>query len=162
VSKYLQNLRARIKKLQSEVQALRERRRELIEKAKKTQAKIQARLFLQKIFIPYLEGVSEGLGLPLEEGAERLIREGRTIADLAMKYRGETSRLLSMPETRMLLMMARPIREKDEDWVREKSQVVLDVMGEVRPSLAKTIKETQGGVEWFQRSLIELKKVLFG
>ena len=48
-----------------------------------------------------------------------------------------------------------------DDWITDKIDLLLEVMRELRPELARGITETPGGMEWFTQSLTGLKKTLF-
>ena len=158
----LESLRSQVERLEAEVRELEELVRTKAEKAATDAARLQARLFLQMLFIPYVEGLCEGFGTTPEEGMKTLVEDEATLGDLFKTNRESMADLLSKPECRVAIAIASPVAGKDEEWLQEKSELLLDVMGEVRPRLSETIRETPGGTEWFYDSLIGLRNILFG
>jgi len=74
----LETLRKQIKELESEIADLEEKIR--TKKAEKTTiaAQVQARIFLERVFAPYMDGVCDVWGISPEEGLRILIEENAT------------------------------------------------------------------------------------
>ena len=124
-------------------------------------ARMQSRLFLEKLFAPYIDGVCKVWGVPPERGLRLLIEENTTFGTIAKNNPEALSEFLSQPEMKVLLAIASPLKDVSEDWVQEKLDILFEVMVEIRPELANIIVETDGGKEWFYDSLTGLKDVLF-
>ena len=158
----LESLRSQVDRLEAEVHELEELVRAKTEKAATDAARLNARLFLQILFIPYVEGLCEGFGTTPEDGMKKLVEDEATLGDLFGTNRESMVELLSKPECRVAIAIASPVAKKDEEWLQEKSDLLLDVMGEVRPRLSEAIREIPGGPEWFAESLVGLRNILFG
>ena len=123
---------------------------------------MQVRLLLEKIFAPYMDGLSSVWGVTPEEGLHLLISENTTFDQIAQNNPQALKELLSIPEVNVIITIAAPIRDVSDEWIKEQMNTLLDVMKDIRPTLARGIMETPGGTEWFYESLIGIKKILFG
>ena len=153
-------MRINIQALESDISKLEEKiaTREL-EKATAL-AKMQTRLFLERIFAPYIDGICSAWGVTPEEGLRILIEENETIDKIAKNNPKELKELLTQPEMKIIITMAAPLGSVSDDWVKDRIDMLLDIMKELRPELA-TVIETPEGMEWFTHSLTGLKKTLF-
>ena len=124
-------------------------------------AKMQVRLFLERIFAPYMEGVCSVWDVTPEEGLRILIEENETIDKIATKNPEALAELLKQPEMKIIVTMVAPIGTMSDDWITDRIDLLLEVMRELRPELARGITETPGGMDWFTQSLTGLKKTLF-
>ena len=61
---------------------------------------------------------------------------------------------------KVIITMVAPLGSVSDDWVKDKIDMLLDIMKELRPELA-TVIETPEGMEWFSQSLTGIKKTLF-
>ena len=118
-------------------------------------------MFLEKMFSPYIDGVCSVLGETPEDGLRRLINEGTTFGSIAQDNPQALDQFLSQPEVKIILAIARPLRDVSEDWIEDKMDILFEVMVEIRPELASIIVDTPGGTEWFYDSLTGLREVLF-
>lgn len=123
-------------------------------------AKIQARFFLEKLFIPFFDGLCESQNYTLDEVVTILIDEGTTLDNIFEDNLDRTSNLMTTAEFRVVLTALRPIIGKPDEWVDDNSLVLLEVMEEVRPSVAEIISTKEGGRKWFSDSIIGLTHVL--
>ena len=138
---------------------------EIKEKASKKAtalARMQSKLFLEQIFSPYINGVCKVLEVSPVEGLQKLIVDDKTVGKLAKENPDVVSELISLPEMKVLIAIASPLKNVSEDWIEEKMDVLFEVMSEIRPELAKIIVDTPGGTLWFYNSLTGLRDVLFG
>ena len=124
-------------------------------------AKIQARFFLEKFFVPFFDGLCESQGYTVDKVVTILIDEGTTLDNIFEENLDKTSNLMTTPEFRVVFSAIRPIIDNTDDWIKQHSLVLLEVMEEVRPSVAEIISTKEGGREWFANSLIGLKHMLF-
>jgi len=125
-------------------------------------ARMQARIFLERIFAPYIDGVCLAWGVSPEEALRILIKEEATFGKIAADNPAELKELLNHPPIKALLDIASPLKDVTNDWVNEKMGILFEVMANLRPSLAKIIVDTPGGREWFADSLTGLKDILYG
>ena len=123
-------------------------------------AKIQARFFLEKFFVPFFDGLCEVQGYSVDQVVTILIDEGNTLDNLFEENLDRTSNLMTTPEFRVVFSAIRPIIDNPDEWIEEHSLVLLEVMDEVRPSTAEIISTKEGGRKWFADSLIGLKHML--
>lgn len=123
---------------------------------------MQARIFLERIFAPYMVGICKAWGVSPEEGLRTLIEEEATFGKIAAENPEALTELMNQPQIKIIVAIASPLRDVSDDWIKEKMDILLDVMVEIRPKLARGIIETPGGTEWFYDSLTGLRKILFG
>lgn len=123
---------------------------------------MQARLFLEKIFAPYMQGICKVWGVSPEEGLRILITEEATFGKIASDNPQALAKLMEQPEIKVILAIASPLKDVSDDWVQEKMDVLFDVMVDLRPELARIITETPEGKKWFYDSLTGLKNMLLG
>ena len=138
---------------------------EIKEKASKKAtalARMQSKLFLEQIFSPYINGVCKVLEVSPVEGLQKLIVDDKTVGKLAKENPDVVSELISLPEMKVLIAIASPLKNVSEEWIEEKMDVLFEVMSEIRPELAKVILGTPGGTLWFYNSLTGLRDILFG
>ncbi len=138
---------------------------EIKEKASKKAtalARMQSKLFLEQIFSPYINGVCKVLQVSPVEGLQKLILDDKTVGKLAKENPEVVSELTSLPEMKVLIAIASPLKNVSEEWIEEKMDVLFEVKSEIRPELAKIILDTPGGTLWFYNSLTGLRDVLFG
>lgn len=147
--------------MESEIETLEEKIKAKASKKATTLARMQARLFLEKIFEPYMTGVCKAWGVSPEEGLRLLIEEKTTFDSIAKNNPAALAELLNQPEIQLIVDIASPLRDVSEAWVQEKTEILFDVMVDIRPELARVIVETEGGKEWFYQSLTGLRNVLF-
>ena len=137
---------------------------EIKEKASKKAtalARMQSRIFLEQIFSPYINGVCTVLEVSPEEGIRKLILDDKTVGKLAKDNPEVVSEFLSLPEMKVLIAIASPLKNVSKEWIEEKMDILFEVMSEIRPELAKIITDTPNGTEWFYDSLTGLREVLF-
>jgi len=158
----METLRKQIQKLESDIAKLEENIR--IKKAEKATAaaQVQARIFLESIFAPYMEGLCDIWGLSPEEGLRVLINEKASLDRIANDNREALTEFMSQPEVRVITAIASPIGNVPDDWIRDKMTVLLEVMEKIKPSMANIIITTPGGQDWFYESLKGLRDILFG
>lgn len=125
-------------------------------------ARMQARIFLERIFSPYMDGICKTWGVTPEEGLRILINDNATFGKIAHDNPEALAELMNQPEIKAIIAIASPLKDVTNDWVNEKTGILFEVMAELRPELARGIAETSGGTEWFYQSLIGLRDVLFG
>ena len=101
------------------------------------------------------------MGETPEDGLLRLINEGTTFATLAQENPKALAQFLSQPEVKVILAIASPLRDVTDDWIKDKMDILFEVMLDIRPELASIIVETSGGEQWFYDSLTGLREVLF-
>jgi len=124
-------------------------------------ARMQARIFLEKMFSPYIDGVCSVLGETPHDGLRRLIKEGTTFGSIAQDNPQALAQFLSQPEVKVILAIASPLRSVSEEWIKDKMDILFEVMLDIRPELASIINDTPGGKEWFYDSLTGLREILF-
>jgi len=158
----METLRKQIQKLESDIAKLEENVR--IKKAEKATvaAQVQARIFLESIFAPYMEGLCDIWGLSPEEGLRVLINEKASLDRIANDNREALTEFMSQPEVRVITAVASPLGNMPDDWIRDKMTVLLEVMEKIKPSMANIIITTPGGQDWFYESLKGLRDILFG
>lgn len=162
VPRVLESLRSQVASLEAEIRELEEKvRAKATEKAAAT-ARLQARIFLDRIFKPYIDGLCEGLGLDPGSGVQRLIESETTIDKLAVDNREALEAFLAQTECRVVIAIAGPVARKPDEWIRERADGLLEEMEVSYPDMAKAIIDSPGGREWFAESLIGLREILFG
>ena len=158
----LEILREQIKELETDIAEL--EKNISVKKAEKSTvaAQLQARIFLERIFAPYMDGICQEWGVSPEEALQILIKEEATLGRIAADNPEALAELASKPEVRVITAVAKPLENVSDEWIEEKMSVLLEVMRKIRPSMANTIIETPGGMEWFYESLTGIRKILFG
>jgi len=158
----METLRKQIEELESDIAQLEENVR--IKKAEKATvaAQVQARIFLESIFAPYMEGLCDIWGMSPEEGLLVLINENASLDKIANDNREALTEFMSQPEVRVITAVASPLGNMTDEWIRDRMTVLLEVMEKIKPSLANIIITTPGGQEWFYESLKGLRNILFG
>ena len=146
--------------LEKEVKRLEKLVKEKTEQAKLNASKTAIRLFLGKLILPYIDGLSEGMNVTPEEGIITLINENNTIDKIATRNHTETDIFLKMPELNVLRSVASDILSNSDTWYTENSPLILEVMDNLRPTLSHTIRNTEGGTQWLNDSLIGIKALL--
>lgn len=125
-------------------------------------ARMQAQIFLERIFAPYMDGMCKAWGVSPEEGLRILIKEEATFGKIAYDNPLALSELMKEPGIKVMVGIASPLKDVSEEWIKEKADVLFEVMTDIRPELARGIVDTPGGKEWFYDSLIGLRDLLFG
>ncbi len=125
-------------------------------------ARMQARIFLENIFAPYMDGICRVWGVSPEEGLRILIKDEATFGKIAAENPEALAELMNQPAIKIIVGIASPLRDVSDDWIKEKIDILFEVMMDIRPELARGIADTPGGTEWFYDSLTGLRKVLFG
>ena len=151
-----------IENLESDIEALEEKIKTDVSEKATALARMQAQLFLEKIFEPYMVGVCKVWGVSPSEGLRLLIEEETTFGSIAKNNPEALAELINQPEMQVIVAIASPLKDVSDDWVQEKMDILFDVMVDIRPELARVIVETPGGTEWFSASLTGLKDILFG
>ena len=154
-------MRRDIKVLEADIERLDIEIKEKASKKATALARMQSRLFLERVFSPYINGVCTILEVSPEDGIRKLILDNKTVAKLAKNNPAAVSELLSLPEMKILIAIASPLKNVSEEWIEEKMDILFEVMTEIRPKLANTITETPGGTVWFYDSLTGLRDILF-
>ena len=158
----LERLRKQIQELEVDIEELEEKIKTKEKKKATLAATVQARIFLERIFAPYIDGVCQEWGVRPEEALRILIDDESTLGKIAKDNPEALAELVSQPEVRVMIAVARPLGNVSDDWINDKTNVLLEVMGKIRPSMANAIKTTPGGTEWFYDSLVGLRNTLFG
>ncbi len=165
----VETLRKQIRELEVDIQALEVVCEDLEEKirSKKSEkatvaAKVQARMFLERIFAPVMDGYCEEWGVSPEEALQILIKEEATLGKIAADNPEDLAKWVSQPAIRVVIAATGPLGNVSDEWIKDKMTVLLEVMGNIRPLLANAIIETSGGREWFYESLTGLRNILFG
>jgi len=158
----VESLRKQIEELEAEIAELEEKIRTKKAEKATTTAQVQARIFLESIFAPYMDGLCDVWGLSPEEGLRVLIKENFSLDRIAKDNREALTEFISQPEVRVITAVASPLGNVPDEWIKDKMIVLLDVMGKIRPELANVIITTPGGQKWFYDSLIGLRNILFG
>ncbi len=109
-----------------------------------------------------MDGICKGWGVSPEEGLSILIKEEATFGKIAAENPKALAELMNQPAIKAIVGIASPLKDVSEEWIKEKADILYEVMVEIRPELARGIAETPGGTEWFYESLIGLRKILFG
>lgn len=151
-----------IQSLRADIAELEEKIKIKIKKEATEAAQVQARLFLEGIFAPYVDGVCQEWGVSPEEALRILIDDESTLGKIAMYNPGALAELVSQPEIRDMVALAKPLGNVSDEWIKEKMTVLLEVMWKIRPSMANAITTTPGGIEWFYDSLVGLRNIMFG
>ena len=158
----VESLRKQIQELEADIAGLEKKiRTKKVEKATAS-AQVQARIFLESIFAPYMDGLCDIWGLSPEEGLRVLIKENVSLDRIANDNRETLTEFLSQPEIRVITAVARPLGNMPDEWIKDKMTVLLEIMEKIRPELANAIITTPGGQKWFYDSLVGLKNILFG
>ena len=157
----LEKTATKIKTLESEIEQLEHKIAKDASAKATALARMQSRIFLEKMFSPYIDGVCSVLGETPEDGLRRLINEGTTFGSIAQDNPQALDQFLSQPEVKIILALAAPLRTVSDDWIKDKMDILYEVMTEIRPELASIIVDTPGGTEWFYDSLTGLREVLF-
>ncbi len=157
----MERMRRDIKVLEADIEKLDAEIKEKASKKATALARMQSRLFLEHIFSPYINGVCNVLEVSPEEGIRKLILEDKTVGKLAKNNPEVVSEFLSLPEMKVLIAIASPLKNVSKEWIEEKMDILFEVMSEIRPELAKIITDTPNGTEWFYDSLTGLRDVLF-
>lgn len=165
----LKSLREQIQELEAQISDLEAGNAELeelirVQKSDETTvaAKAQAQFFLKSVFAPYMDGICQEWGVSPEEALRILIEEKATFGKIAKNNPKDLEKLKNDPTVKVVLEVASPLGNASDEWINEKMHVLLKVMREIRPSLAKAIIETPGGPEWFYQSLVGLRDILYG
>ena len=148
--------------LESDIEALEEKIKANASEKTTALARMQSKLFLEKIFAPYMDGVCKVWGVSPEEGLRLLIEEETTFGNIAKNNPEALAELINQPEIQVIVAIASPLKDVTDEWIQEKMGILFEVMVELRPDLARIIVETPGGAEWFSNSLKGLRNVLFG
>jgi len=158
----VETLRKDIQALESDIEGLEERIKTKESKKATVAAQVQARIFLERIFAPYMDGLCDTWGMRPEEGLKLLIQRNDSLDRIAYDNRESLDEFLSQPEVRVITAVARPLGNMSEEWIKDKMSVLIDVMVKIRPELANVIMDTPDGEEWFYDSLVGLRNLLFG
>ena len=158
----LETLRRQIRELESDIRGLEERIRAKVARRATATYQVQAQIFLERIFMPYVDGLCNGLGLSPEDGVRHLIENEKTLDEIAYENRDAVIEFLSQPECRVIVAAATPLGVASEEWIKDRMDILLEVMGKIRPQLAKAIIDAPGGTEWFAGSLTGLRDMIFG
>jgi len=158
----LENLRREIQDLETDIAKLEERISAKASEKATALARMQAKIFLERIFEPYMDGLCSIWGVSPEEGLHILITEKATFGMIAKDNPEALAELMNQPEMKVVVAIASPLRYVSDDWINEKMDILFDVMVDIRPELARIIAETPEGKEWFYDSLTGLRNILFG
>jgi len=162
----LESLRKQIKELETDIEKLVEKIRvKKTEEAKEDAtiaAQVQARIFLERIFAPYMDGICQEWGVSPEEALHILIKEKATFGKIAKNNPKDLEKWVSRPEIRVVIAATRSLENVSDEWIKDKMTVLLEVMVKIRPPLANAIITTPGGQAWFYDSLIGLRDILYG
>ena len=158
----VETLRKQIEELEADIAGLEEKIRTKKAEKATAAAKVQARIFLERIFAPYMDGLCDVWGLSPEEGIRLLIKENASIDRIAENNREALTEFLSQPEVRVITAVASPLGNVSDEGIKDKMVVLLEVMRKIRPEIANVIMTTPGGQKWFHESLIGLRNILFG
>ncbi len=123
---------------------------------------MQARIFFEGFFEPYVIGVCKVWGVSPEEGLQILIDDGSPLGKIAKDKPEDLEALKNEPGVKEMFTVAKHLGEVSDDWIKEKMIVLLEVMREIRPSLANAIISKPGGQKWFYDSLIGLRDIIYG
>ncbi len=109
-----------------------------------------------------MDGICSIWGVSPEEALRILIKEDAVFGKIAHDNPDALKELLNQPEIKAIVAIASPLKDVSEEWIKEKADVLFDVMVDLRPELAQIIVETPEGQTWFYQSLVGLRNVLFG
>ncbi|TET87374.1 MAG: hypothetical protein E3J34_02165 [Dehalococcoidia bacterium] len=123
---------------------------------------MQAKIFLERIFAPYMDGICSAWGVTPEEALRILIKEEATFDKIAKHNPQALKELLNQTEIKVIVGIASPLGNMSDEWIKKKSDILFEVMMDIRPELARGIADTPGGTEWFYQSLVGLRDILFG
>jgi len=123
---------------------------------------MQARIFLENIFAPYMTGICKAWGVSPEEGLRILIAEEATFDKIAQDNPEALKELLNQPEIKAIASIASPLKDVSDEWMTQKMEILFAVMTDIRPDLARVIVETPEGKAWFIDSMTGLKNMIFG
>ena len=124
-------------------------------------ARIQARIILQGVFVPLIEGFCSSWGVSPEEGLQILIEEKADFGKIARDNPQDLEKMLNDPVIKATIKAVGSLKDVTDEWIKEKMDVLLEVMMDIKPELARGIIDTPGGLEWFFKSLTGLRDVLF-
>ncbi len=158
----IETLRVQIKELESDIEALEESIKAKTSDKATALAQIQARIFLERIFAPYMDGLCDTWDMRPEECLKLLITENTSLDRIAKNNPEALDEFLSQPEFKVIKSVTKPLGNVSNEWIKDKMTVLLDVMTNIRPELANVIITTVGGQEWFYKSLTGLRDILFG
>ena len=158
----VETLRKQIEELEADIAGLEEKIRTKKAEKATAAAQVQAQIFLERIFAPYMDGLCDVWGLSPEEGLRVLIKENVSLDRIADDNREALTEFLSQPEVRVITAVASPLGNVSDEGIKAKMAVLLEVMRKIRPSMANIIITTHGGQKWFYNSLIGLRNILFG
>ena len=154
-------LRKEIQELESDIAGLEEKIKAKTSDKTTALARVQARIFLERIFAPYMDGLCDTWGMSPEEGLRMLITENVSLDRIANDNHEALDEFLSQPEFKVITSVTKPLGNVSDDWIKDKMTVLLEVMEDVRPELANAIVTTPGGQTWFYDSLVGLRNILF-
>jgi len=154
-------LRREIQELESDIAELEEKIKAKTSDKTTALARVQARIFLERIFAPYMDGLCDTWGMSPEEGLRMLITENVSLDRIAKDNHEALDEFLSQPEFKVITSVTKPLGNVSDDWIKDKMTVLLEVMEDVRPELANAIITTPGGQTWFYDSLVGLRNILF-
>lgn len=160
----MESLRTQIRELEADIEVLEEKIQAKKTKKATVAAQVQARIFLERIFAPYMDGVCQELGVSPEEALRILIDDESTLGKIAHDNPEDLAELVNQPGVKVITAIAvhGGLGNVSEDWIEEKMTLLLEVMRNIRPSLANVIITTPGGQKWFHDSLVGLRDTLFG
>jgi len=158
----VETLRKQIQELESDIEGLEERIKIKEKKRATVAAKVQARIFLERIFAPYMDGLCDTWGMRPEEGLNLLIQKNMSLDKIATENHEALDEFLRQPEVRVIIAVAKPLGNVPDEWIQDKMAVLIDVMMNIRPELANVIITTPDGEKWFYESLVGLRNILLG
>lgn len=158
----VETLRKEIQALESDIEGLEERIKTKKSKKATVAAQVQARIFLERIFAPYMDGLCDTWGMKPAEGLKLLIKRNDSLYRIAYDNREALDEFLSQPEVKVIKSITKPLESVSDEWIKDKMSVLLDVMVKIRPELANVIMTTPDGEAWFHDSLVGLRNLLFG
>jgi len=157
----LETLRKEIQELESDIAGLEEKIKAKTSDKTTALARVQARIFLERIFAPYMDGLCDTWGASPEEGLRMLITENVSLDKIANDNHEALNEFLSQPEFKVITSVTKPLGNVSDEWIKDKMTVLLEVMEDVRPELANALITTPGGQTWFYDSLVGLRNILF-
>jgi len=158
----METLRKEIQELESDIEELEEKIKAKTYNKATALARGQARIFLARIFAPYMDGLCDTWGVSPEEGLRILITQNISLDKIANDNPEALDEFLSQPEFKVITSVTKPLGNVSDEWIKDKMTVLLEAMEDIRPELARGIIETPGGQTWFYESLIGLRDTLFG
>ena len=108
-----------------------------------------------------MDGICKGWGVSPEEGLSILIKEEATFGKIAAENPEALAELMNQPAIKAIVGIASPLKDVSEEWIKEKADILYEVMVEIRPNLARGIADSPGGKIWFYKSLTGLRDILF-